>query len=127
VGTSLALAIPLLMIRRQRSSVARLSLKDTVAPPPRRNVAAGRATLPTTSSSTATVETVVEAYSSEGASPGMGEMMSALSKMNKSSAILAAKAFGIATALVVISGAGIVWGVKNALGVQDVRIAIWFP
>lgn len=41
--------------------------------------------------------------------------------MNASSGLLAAKAFGIATGLVVLSGFGVVWAAKKTLGVQDVR------
>jgi len=121
IGTSLALAIPLFMIRRQRGAALRLSLKNTASPPPRRpssttanfdpkSITSGSAPVSTTE--------VVEAFSSEGASPGVGEMMSA---MNASSAFMAAKAFGIATALVAVGGMGLMWGVKTTLGVNDAR------
>ena len=48
--------------------------------------------------------------------------MSALSRMNASTALMAAKAFGIATAMVAVGGVGLAFGVKNALGVNDVRL-----
>ena len=47
-------------------------------------------------------------------------MLSALSHVNGSSAILAAKAFMIATGLVAIGGTAFIWTVKEALGVKDV-------
>ncbi|KAF8967265.1 hypothetical protein BDZ97DRAFT_1938200 [Flammula alnicola] len=102
IGTSLALAIPLLMIRRQRGSITRLSLKDSVAPSPRRGVSRSTAPLRPVSSSTSSsvAEPVISSLRSESDSAGVGEMMSALSRMNASSALMAAKAFGIATALV---------------------------
>ena len=48
--------------------------------------------------------------------------MSALSRMNASTALMAAKAFGIATAMVAVGGVGLAFGVKNALGVNDVGL-----
>ncbi|KAF8967378.1 hypothetical protein BDZ97DRAFT_1609186, partial [Flammula alnicola] len=123
IGTSLALAIPLLMIRRQRGSITRLSLKDSVAPPPRRGVSGSAAPLRPVSSSTSSsvAEPVISSLRSESDSAGVGEMMSALSRMNASSALMAAKAFGIATALVAVGGLGLTWAAKTALGVQDAR------
>ncbi|KAF9476047.1 hypothetical protein BDN70DRAFT_882959 [Pholiota conissans] len=120
IGTSLALAIPLLMLRRR--GITKLSLKDASAPPPRR--AQPGATVPQTSASSTAVsssEPVVTSLRTEIETPSVGEMMSALSKMNASSALLAAKAFGIATALVVAGGAGIAWSVRTTMDVHDVR------
>jgi len=48
-------------------------------------------------------------------------MMSALSHINASSAMLAAKAFAVATGIVSIGGTVVVWSVKEALGVKDAR------
>ena len=49
--------------------------------------------------------------------------MSALSHVNASSAVLAIKAFAIATGIVAVGGTVFVWGVKETLGVQDVNKA----
>ena len=40
--------------------------------------------------------------------------------MNQSTALLAAKAFVIATGLVAVGGVTFMWAVKTALGVEDV-------
>ncbi|KDR80684.1 hypothetical protein GALMADRAFT_241065 [Galerina marginata CBS 339.88] len=118
IGTSLALAIPLIMIRRQRGNVARISLKRSNAPPPRK-ASGPAAPLPISSSSTQTASlhaTIKETLNEENHS-----LMSALSRMNASSALLAAKAFAIATGLVAVGGLGMIWMVKTTLGVQDAR------
>lgn len=46
--------------------------------------------------------------------------MSALSHISASSATLALQAFAIATGIVAVGGAVIVWGVRETLGVKDV-------
>jgi hypothetical protein len=51
----------------------------------------------------------------------MGELMSAISQMNQSTALLAAKAFIVATGLVAVGGVTFTWAVKTALGVEDAR------
>jgi hypothetical protein len=115
--------IPLFMIRRQRGAALRVSLKNSAPPPPRRSSSTAANFDPksiTAGSASPSTTEVVESFSSEGASPGIGEMMSALSRMNASSALMAAKAFGIATALVAVGGMGLMWGVKTTLGVNDV-------
>lgn len=48
--------------------------------------------------------------------------MSAVSRVNMSTGMLAAKAFAIATGIVALGGAALVWSVKEALGVKDVSI-----
>jgi len=47
--------------------------------------------------------------------------MSALSHISASSATLAVQAFAIATGVVAVGGTLIVWSVREALGVKDVR------
>ena len=47
--------------------------------------------------------------------------MSALSHISASSATLALQAFAIATGIVAVGGAVIVWGVRETLGVKDVN------
>ena len=114
------------MVRRQRGAALRVSLKNSAPPPPRRSSSTAANFDPKSitggSASPSTTE-VVETFSSD--SPGISEMMSALSRMNASSALMAAKAFGIATALVAVGGMGLMWGVKTTLGVNDVR-ALFF-
>jgi len=51
----------------------------------------------------------------------MGQLISAISQMNQSTALLAAKAFLIATGLVAIGGVTFTWAVKTTLGVEDAR------
>jgi len=48
--------------------------------------------------------------------------MSAVSQINMSTGMLAAKAFAIATGIVALGGAALVWSVKEVLGVKDVSI-----
>ncbi|KAF9549709.1 hypothetical protein CPC08DRAFT_648110, partial [Agrocybe pediades] len=121
IGTSLTLAIPLLMIRRSRSSSSRtgsrVALSSTSAAPPRRKSLNATASLPVSTSPSAHVNLLERPTESE-ANPSL---MSALSQMTGSSAMLAAKAFAIATALVGVSAYGAIWGVKTSLGVDDAR------
>ncbi|CAA7265063.1 unnamed protein product [Cyclocybe aegerita] len=130
IGTSLAIAIPLLVLRRQRASFKRLSLSSSsAAPPPRRGPATGSRTssLPRTSGSTlehSTLQREVPIFAEsepDRTSPSMGEMVSALSKLNASTAWMAAKAFTIATGLVTVGGVVLAWGVKEGMGVRDAR------
>jgi len=114
------------MLKKQRS-VLRVALKGRSAPPPRRLVDHALATprgssLPLSTLSSNAETPALSSSESDSASPGIGEMMSALSRMNASTALMAAKAFGIATAMVAVGGVGLAFGVKNALGVNDVRL-----
>ncbi|KAF4616939.1 hypothetical protein D9613_008957 [Agrocybe pediades] len=128
IGTSLALAIPLLMIRRNRTSsshtASRVALSSTSAAPPRRKSLNATASLPVSTSSSAAAATssphvnLLEKPTESEANPSL---MSALSQLTGSSAMLAAKAFAIATALVGVSAYGAIWGVKTSLGVDDAR------
>ncbi|KAF9546315.1 hypothetical protein CPC08DRAFT_675562 [Agrocybe pediades] len=129
IGTSLALAIPLLMIRRSRSSsshtASRVVLSSTSAAPPRRKSLNATASLPVSSSSSSAAAATSSAHVNLLERPAESEanpsLMSALSQMTGSSAMLAAKAFAIATALVGVSAYGAIWGVKTSLGVDDAR------
>ncbi|PPQ71935.1 hypothetical protein CVT24_007909 [Panaeolus cyanescens] len=126
VGTSAALAIPLFMIYRRKGKALRVALNSNVTtPPPRRSgtvtTSQLKANLASSSASAATAKEPVFESSSEGLSPGTSELMHALSKMDKSTGLMAAKAFGIATALVVTGGVGLALGVKSLTGVQDAR------
>ncbi|KAF9531376.1 hypothetical protein CPB83DRAFT_848924 [Crepidotus variabilis] len=127
VGTSLALGIPLLLLRRQRS-VLRISLKDgKSAPPPRRAIMSAEngkmSSLPplTPTANPPLPDNLFSSPDTEMEKASLGDMMSGLSRMNKSSALMAAKAFAIATGLVAVGGAAFVWAVKERLGVRDAR------
>ena len=58
---------------------------------------------------------------SEFSSPGVGELISAVSKADLSSFLMAFKALGIATSLVAGGAVTTTWSVKSALEVKDVR------
>ncbi|KAF9057020.1 hypothetical protein BJ165DRAFT_2358 [Panaeolus papilionaceus] len=125
-GTSAALAIPLFMIYRRKGKALRVALNSTVAtPPPRRTGTVStsqlKANLASSSAAAANVKEPAIESISEGLSPGTSELMHALAKMDKSTGLMAAKAFGIATALVVTGGVGLALGVKSLTGVQDAR------
>lgn len=120
IGTSIVLAIPLLILRKQRGSVARLSLKGSTAPPPRKASGTAAALPLSSSGTTATTPISLHETIKESLNEDSTSLMSALSRMNSSSALLAAKAFGIATGLVALGGFGTVWAAKTTLGVQDV-------
>jgi hypothetical protein len=50
-----------------------------------------------------------------------------MSQMNQSTALLAAKAFLIATGLVAVGGVAFTWTVKTTLGVENVKFNESFP
>ena len=128
IGTSLALAIPLFMLHRQRISFKILK----TPPPPRRSNT-------TSSSLTSLRGTPTSAFPSTSkqglgatsepsdisSSPGMGEIISAMSQMNQSTAFLAAKAFLVATGLVAVGGVTFTWAVKTTLGVENVIFPVF--
>lgn len=66
--------------------------------------------------------TVAESSAVEHSSPGTGELLSAISKVDFSTAIYAGKAFGIATGLVTVGAVALTLGVKAVMGVEDVCI-----
>ncbi|KAF6753076.1 hypothetical protein DFP72DRAFT_1069851 [Ephemerocybe angulata] len=125
IGTSVAIAIPLLMVRRQRRSlgaITRVGLNDANAatPPPRRrlvsaqdggtSVADLRARLVARASTPTNVSLKAESPQDE-TSPGLGSLMTMR--------CFAGKAFLIATGLVTVGGGLLAWGVKTALGVNE--------
>ncbi|KAG6879388.1 hypothetical protein C0992_003102 [Termitomyces sp. T32_za158] len=118
VGTSIALAVPLVALARQRNSVLRKALSKTNAAPPRRSVNAGRFNR----ASTPSVQTSETGASSvHFSSPGTGELLSAISKADSSTAVWAGKAFAIATGIVTVGGIALVVGVKSMMGVKDTK------
>ncbi|KAG6806916.1 hypothetical protein H0H92_009577 [Tricholoma furcatifolium] len=117
-GTSILLALPLVYIARQRKTVLRKSLTASNAAPPRRSVSAGGLVRKTA----AIPETTEFKSSSEHfSSPGMGEMLSALSRIDASMAKFAGKAFAIATGLVVVGAVGLTVGVQMVVGVDNMK------
>lgn len=120
LGTTVALAIPLVLLRRRRT----VSLRDNIAPPPRRAIATTsvhlrRPTpLPTSSSTSSSVDNLFSADPDKASL----HMMTALSHISASSATLAVQAFAIATGIVAVGGTVIVWGVREALDVKDVKL-----
>lgn len=131
-ASTVAVGLPLVYLRRKQKSTLEYALKHAPAPPPRRrtgapaaarfglgNVAATPIQRPNTKTHYAEVD-----GDGESASPGMGELMSGISKVNASTAMLGAKAFGIATCLVGIGAFVTVWGIKAVLGVQNVCLLV---
>ncbi|PPR06023.1 hypothetical protein CVT26_007502 [Gymnopilus dilepis] len=122
IGTSLAIAIPLVMVRRQRAGVMRMSMRSgNTAPPPRRSSGPIAPLSSTTSASSTSQNVSLHQSIKEALSEESASLMTGLSRMNKSSGLLAAKAFAIATGLVAVGGFGMIWTVKMALGIQDAR------
>ncbi|KAH6885678.1 hypothetical protein BKA70DRAFT_1574282 [Coprinopsis sp. MPI-PUGE-AT-0042] len=132
VGTSLALAIPMLMVRRSRNAMAsRVSLHgpSASAPPRRIRGAAGSASAESTTarlkslaSTPATSQPFQFKMGTASEETSVGSLTSAMSKLNLSNAMFAAKAFTIATGLVTVTGFGLAWSVKSVLGIDNVGI-----
>ncbi|KAF8878768.1 hypothetical protein BD779DRAFT_1447524, partial [Infundibulicybe gibba] len=129
-GTSVALAFPLILLARRRNAVLRSSLHGSSAPPRRTGA---RTSMPPVQKTSAAAEAKAQ---DDARSPGMGELLGAISQVDFSTAIYAGKAFGIATLLVAGVGTAGVFGVKALMGVQDtrefahkMRMAVWtrFP
>ncbi|KAG6917494.1 hypothetical protein DXG01_002358 [Tephrocybe rancida] len=128
-GTSFALALPLVFLARQRKTVLRKALKESTVAPPRRSVRSE----PLTRKSTPVSDNVeVKSSSAHSSTPGTGELLSAISNVDFSTAIYAGKAFGIATGIVTVGGVALTLGIKSIMGVEDtkefaerMRMLIW--
>ncbi|KAI9453856.1 hypothetical protein BJY52DRAFT_1189313 [Lactarius psammicola] len=130
VVTTAALAVPLVLLRRQRARSSALSKSVsspmvTSAPPvrraPNRGVPsaaapprAAPALMPASTKATPSVESS-SLQRSSGAPSGVAK------EDGFNSALFSLKAFAIATAFVVTGGAASVWGVKTYLGVRDTQ------
>ena len=128
--TTAALAVPLLLLRRQRVRASRLSKSGSFSmlasvPPVRRAPTRG---VPSTAppprvASVMTPASTKVTHSVEASGP-LQMSSGAPSRVAKedgfNGALYTLKAFGIATALVLAGGAASVWGVKTYLGVRDV-------
>ncbi|KNZ73709.1 hypothetical protein J132_10380, partial [Termitomyces sp. J132] len=117
-GTSIALAIPLVVLARRRNSVLRKALSESNAAPPRRSANSGRVARPSTPSSQSS-ET--KGSSVHFVTPGAGELLSAISKADSSTALWAGKAFAIATGIVTVGGIALVFAVQSSMGVKDTK------
>ncbi|KAH9030780.1 hypothetical protein EDB85DRAFT_2074204 [Lactarius pseudohatsudake] len=122
--TTVALAVPLVLLRRQRARASALnksvsSSMTTSAPPVRRAPTRGvpstapppRAAPALTPAATPSVEAISPSADSSRVAQEDGF----------NGALYSLKAFSVATALVVAGGAASVWGVKTYLGVRDTQ------
>ncbi|TFK33645.1 hypothetical protein BDQ12DRAFT_738659 [Crucibulum laeve] len=121
IGTSLALAIPLLMIRKSRSSLTSSMNKAGAAPPPRRSGPSSSKFMPgrSTPFPVQATKPKMTAEKPDFTSPSTGELLSAISKADTSTAMYAGKAFAIATGLVTVFGVGLTLGVSSFMGVNN--------
>ncbi|KAF8337295.1 hypothetical protein F5887DRAFT_984707, partial [Amanita rubescens] len=114
-GASAALIVPLFWLRRQRGRALAHQTQTTLAPTALSAVHFARGLrAPTTSASSPAPEPTES--SSEHPS-----LFTALSHADTSTALFAAKAFGIATLLVALGGVGITWTVKTTTGVDNMH------
>ncbi|KAH9167296.1 hypothetical protein EDB89DRAFT_2125741, partial [Lactarius sanguifluus] len=124
--TTVALAVPLVLLRRQRSRVSALSSVSssmtTSAPPVRRMPTRG---VPSTAPPPRTAPTLTPASIKVTPSVEAGSPSVAPSRVAQedgfNGALYSLKAFSVATAFVVAGGAASVWGVKTYLGVRDTQ------
>ncbi|KAH8089903.1 hypothetical protein BXZ70DRAFT_1041920 [Cristinia sonorae] len=117
--TTVALAVPIVLLRRQWSSTVARSVKG--APPPPRRVVTGPL------SSTARPSQPVSKASAPVPPPRMKTSPAPTKPVTVNpddrfnGAFYSVKAFGIATAMVTVGAVTTVWGVKLAMGVQDTK------
>ncbi|KAF8654887.1 hypothetical protein AX16_003316 [Volvariella volvacea WC 439] len=141
-GSAVALGLPLFFLRRRQRSMLEHALKNTQAPPRRTGspttarYAPTQAPKPAPAPTVSQSGTVKESSDADLSLPGIGEMFGAMSKMSYSTAMLGAKAFGIATCIVGVSAFITVVTVKTVMGIETahefgerMRQALWstFP
>ncbi|KAH9046411.1 hypothetical protein EDB83DRAFT_2507463 [Lactarius deliciosus] len=125
--TTVALAIPLVLLRRQRARVSTLgnsvsSSMKTSAPPVRRTPTRGvPSTAPPPRAAPALTPASTRATPSVEASSLSATPSHVAQEDGFNGALYSLKAFSVATALVVAGGAAGVWGVKTYLGVRDTQ------
>ncbi|KAG6853552.1 hypothetical protein C0991_003344 [Blastosporella zonata] len=117
-GTSIALALPLVFLARQRKQVLRKALTESNAAPPRRSTKAVSVPRPSTF---VYGGSEVKSSSSHFSTPGTSELLSAISKVDLSTGVYAGKAFAIATGIVTVGGVALTLGVKSLMGVEDTK------
>ncbi|KAI9434865.1 hypothetical protein H4582DRAFT_747755 [Lactarius indigo] len=122
-----ALAVPLVLLRRQRARTSALSNSVsssmvTSAPPVRRAPTRGvPPTAPPPRAAQALTPASTKATPSVEASSSSAAFSRIAQEDGFNGALYSLKAFSIATALVVAGGAASVWGVKTYLGVRDTQ------
>lgn len=133
VGTSLAIGIPILVFRRARGAALKASLENNSAAPRRRVVlpslnaskSAGRETRPVRRV-LPSVSTTVQPNAGESTKPSSEDwdsspsLLRALSNAKLSNAMLAGRAFLIATTLVGVGACGLVYSVQYLTGTYTV-------
>ncbi|KAH8981299.1 hypothetical protein EDB86DRAFT_443118 [Lactarius hatsudake] len=125
--TTVALAVPLVLLRRQRSRVSTLSNSvsssmTTSAPPVRRTPTRGvPSTAPPPRAAPALTHASTKATPSVEASSPSAAPSRVAQEDGFNGALYSLKAFSVATALVVAGGAASIWGVKTYLGVRDTQ------
>jgi len=124
-GASVALIVPLFWLRRQRGrAVLAHQTQTTLAQHQTTAISAVHFArglrVPTTTPASPPAPEPSES-SSEHPS-----LFTALSHADTSTALFAAKAFGIATFLVALGGVGITWTVKTMMGIDNVRNTLFF-
>lgn len=122
-GTTVALALPLVLLVRQRRTTLRNALQDSSAHPPRRVGSTTVAHISRTLGAVSSESASIKAPSPED-SPRIGELVSVISKTDLSTALYAGKAFMIATGIVTVGALAISFGVKTVMGVKDVCLII---
>ncbi|KAJ3563139.1 hypothetical protein NP233_g9137 [Leucocoprinus birnbaumii] len=134
LGTSLAVGLPILMFRRARATAFKMSIDDPSAAPPRRVLVSSSSPAPVTISRTAnsssrrfrslpttpTTSSTTEFKDSPSEWDSHPSLLTALSKSTTSNALLAGKAFLIATTLVGIGAFGVVSAVQHLTGAHTV-------
>jgi len=108
------------MLRRQRRSGFPSALNSSAPPPRISRTSISQAPGSRAFPHSTPLGTSEKQSESEFSSPGVGELISAVSKADLSSTFMAFKAFGIATCLVAVGAVTVTWSVKSALGVKDV-------
>ncbi|CAL1708414.1 unnamed protein product [Somion occarium] len=106
--TTAALAVPIVLLRRQRASVLTKTLESSAPPPPRR-----------TALSTSITATSLSTRSAPPPRRVTNEPPSAEDGFN--AALYTAKAFGLATLLVTVGATTAIIGVKSSMGVRDTQ------
>lgn len=120
-GVTVALAVPLVLLARQRGNALRYALKESPAPPPRRAGSIPVVHISRNRSLISSEPASIRAPSAED-SPRVGELVSAISKADINTTLYAGKAFVIATSIVTVGGLALAYGVKMVMGVKDVRL-----
>jgi hypothetical protein len=116
--TTAALAVPILLLRKQQRAAALANSLRESSVPPRRAGAVSRPLIQISPLLAGTVPAAAEHVARDSAS---------FSSISLDAIFYAAKTFSIATVLVAAGSATTLWGIRSILGVQDVRIHHFEP